>query len=183
MLQLKVEGGELFDEGAEKFITVKPQTLQLEHSLVSISKWESKWKKPFLRKEEMTLEETIDYIRCMTISPQNINPETYKFITPDHVSQVMNYIQDPMTATTISKRQDKKGGQQQVITSEVVYYYMTAYQIPFDPCQKWHFNRLMTLIQTCEAKQSKGKKMTQSEINQRNRARNAARKAKHGTRG
>ena len=87
-----------------------------------------------------------------------------------------------MTATTITER-NKKGQQRQVITSELVYYYMTAYQIPFDPCQKWHFNRLMTLIRVCDAKQQKPAKMKQSDIAKRNRARNAARKARYGTRG
>ena len=182
MLQLKISGGELFDEKTERFILVKPQTLQLEHSLISVSKWESKWKKPFMQKDPMTEEETMDYIRFMTISPQNVDPMVYKFINADHVRMVMDYIHDPMTATTINK-QNKSQGPKQVITSELVYYYMTAYQIPFDPCQKWHFNRLMTLIEVCDAKQQKPKKMSQAEINNRNRSRNAARKAKHGTKG
>lgn len=182
MLQLTIQGGELFDERAEKFITVKPQTLQLEHSLVSVSKWEAKWKKPFMMPDPMTHEETIDYIRFMTVSPQKVDPEVYRFINDSHVKQVMDYIRDPMTATTITER-NKKGQQRQVITSELVYYYMTAYQIPFDPCQKWHFNRLMTLIRVCDAKQQKPTKMKQSDIAKRNRARNAARKARYGTRG
>lgn len=183
MLQLKIKGGELFDEKAEKFISVKPQTLQLEHSLISVSKWEAKWKKPFMRPDPMTHEETIDYIRFMTISPQNVDPLVYAFITNEHVQQVMDYIHDPMTATTIKNRPGSKRGGQQVITSELMYYYMTAYQIPFDPCQKWHFNRLMTLIRVCDEKQQKPKKMSRSEINAQNRKRNAARKAKYGTRG
>lgn len=183
MLQLQINGGELFDEKTEKFISIKPQTLQLEHSLISVSKWEAKWKKPFMQKDPMTTEETLDYIRFMTISPQNVDPMIYKFINQEHVQKVMAYIQDPMTATVISDRNKKGGGHQQVITSELVYYYMTAYQIPFDPCQKWHFNRLMTLIRVCDAKQQKPTKMSQSEVNKLNHARNAARKAKHGTRG
>lgn len=183
MLQLKIDGGELFDEKTEKFISIKPQTLQLEHSLVSVSKWEAKWKKPFMRRDPMTPEETLDYIRYMTVSPQNVNPLIYGFITAEHVQQVMDYIQDPMTATVITERPGKGRGQQQVITSELMYYYMTAYQIPFDPCQKWHFNRLMTLIRVCDAKQQKPSKMSQSEINKMNHARNAARKAKHRTKG
>lgn len=182
MLQLKIQGGELFDEKTNKFVSVKPQTLQLEHSLVSISKWEAKWKKPFMRPDPMTVEETVDYIRYMTVSPQNVNPDVYRFITEENVKQVMDYIHNPMTATTISSRPGQRR-QQQIITSEVVYYYMTAYQIPFDPCQKWHFNRLMTLIRVCDEKQQKPKKMSKSEIMNRNRQRNAARKAKTGTRG
>lgn len=182
MLQLKIQGGELFDEKDGKFITVKPQTLQLEHSLVSVSKWEAKWKKPFLRPDPMTPEETIDYIRYMTVSPQNVNPDVYRFITAENVQQVMDYIHDPMTATTIRERPGQRR-QQQVITSELMYYYMTAYQIPFDPCQKWHFNRLMMLIRVCDEKQQKPKKMSRAEVMNRNRQRNAARKAKTGTKG
>ena len=183
MLQLTINGGELFDERASKFIKVKPQTLQLEHSLVSISKWEAKWKKPYLNpRNPMTYEETIDYIRFMTVSPQHVDPNVYRFINDSHVKAVMEYINDPMTATTISDS-NRKRGPQQVLTSELIYYYMTAYQIPFDPCQKWHFNRLMTLIRVCDAKQQKPTKMSQSEINSRNRARNAARKARYNTRG
>lgn len=183
MLQLQISGGELFDEKAGKFISVEPQKLKLEHSLVSVSKWEAKWKKPFMSPTPMTTEETIDYIRFMTVSPQNVNPDVYQFITPEHVQQVMDYIHDPMTATTIKERPGQRKHGQQIITSEVVYYYMSAYQIPFDPCQKWHFNRLMMLIRVCDEKQQKPKKMSQSEVMNRNRQRNAARKAKHHTRG
>lgn len=182
MLQLKIEGTELFDEEAKKFITIKPQTLQLEHSLVSISKWEAKWKKPFMRQEPMTHEETIDYIRFMTVSPQNVDPDIYRCINDGHVKQVMDYIHDPMTATTItSKGPSHKSSQ--MITSELAYYYMTAYNIPFDPCQKWHFNRLLMLIRVCDEKQQKPKKMKQADAAKLNRQRNAARKAKYGTRG
>ena len=183
MLRLEISGGELFDEKEGKFIIVKPQTLQLEHSLVSVSKWESKWKKPFMRQEPMTVEETIDYIRYMTVSPQNVNSEVYKFINQDHVQKVMDYIHDPMTATTIKETPGHKRGSTQVLTSELLYYYMTAYQIPFEVCQKWHLNRLLMLIRVCDEKQQKPKKMSKAEIANQNRKRNAARKAKYHTRG
>lgn len=182
MLQLKIDGGEYFDESRQTFVPVKSQILQLEHSLVSISKWEAKWHKPFLRPEPMTREETLDYIRFMTMT-QNVDPLIYKNITNDHVNQVMSYINDSMTATTIKPLGGKKKGPKQVLTSEVIYYYMTAYQIPFDPCQKWHLNRLMTLIQVCDEKSEPGKKMSKKDVIANNRALNAARKAKHHTRG
>lgn len=183
MLQLSIQGGELFDEENLKVITVRPHTLQLEHSLVSISKWEAKWKKPFMQPEPMTRQETLDYIRCMTVSPQNVDSRIYQFIRDEHVKKVMDYIHDPMTATTISNRPGQRSGGQQVLTSELIYYYMSAYQIPYDPCQKWHFNRLMTLIRVCDEKQQKPRKMSKAEIANRNRQRNAARKARLGTRG
>ena len=181
MLQLRIDDAELFDERTMRFITVKGQTLQLEHSLVSISKWEAKWKKPFMSPNPKTQEETVDYIRFMTIT-QNVNPVVYELITKDHIDQVMAYIEDPMTATTI-KNKEGKGMSRQIITSEVVYYYMTAFQIPFDPCQKWHFNRLMTLIRVCDEKNTPPKKMSRGQTARSNHSLNAARRAKMHTKG
>lgn len=181
MLQLKIPDSDLFDEGEQKFIQVKGQTLALEHSLVSISKWEAKYKKPFLSTAEKTVDETIDYIRFMTIT-QNVDPAIYKVLKPEHVKQVMAYIEDPMTATTIS-RKEGQGYSRAVTTSEVIYYYMTAYQIPFDPCQKWHLNRLLMLIRVCDEKNSPKKKMSRRDTAAQNRSLNAARRARLGTRG
>lgn len=181
MLQLKIPDSDLFDEGEQKFIRVKGQTLALEHSLVSISKWEAKYKKPFLSTTEKTVDETIDYIKFMTIT-QNVDPVIYKVLKPDHVKQVMAYIEDPMTATTIS-RKEGQGYSRTVTTSEVIYYYMTAYQIPFDPCQKWHLNRLLMLIRVCDEKNSPKKKMSRRDTAAQNRSLNAARRARLGTRG
>ena len=180
MLQLKFQDTECWDERNEKFISVKGQAIQLEHSLVSISKWESKWKKPFLSREARTREETIDYIRCMTIT-QNVNPILYELLTVEQIKQVNNYIDDPMSATTISK-QEGKGGSNRVITSEEIYYAMVAYQIPFE-CQKWHFNRLMMLIRVCDERNKPKKKMRKGEIAKRNHSLNAARRARLGTKG
>lgn len=180
MLQLQFPDTEFYDEQNEKFIKIKGQTIQLEHSLVSISKWEARWKKPFLVREGHTREETIDYIRCMTIT-QNVNPLLYQLLTTDQIINVNNYIDDPMTATTISK-QEGKGASSKVITSEEIYYAMVAYQIPFE-CQRWHFNRLMMLIRVCDEKNKPKKKMRKGEIAKRNRSLNAARRARLGTRG
>lgn len=181
MLQLKIPDTELFDEQKQKFITIKGVTLSLEHSLVSISKWESKYKKPFLSRDEKTVEETIDYVRFMTIT-QNVDPSVYSFLTPEHIKQVMSYIDDPMTATTISKKEGQ-GNNRSIVTSEVIYYYMTAYQIPFDPCQKWHLNRLMMLIKVCDEKNSPKKKMSRRDAASRYGSLNAARRAKNHSRG
>lgn len=180
MLQLQFPDTEFYDEQNEKFITIKGQTIQLEHSLVSISKWEARWKKPFLVREGHTREETIDYIRCMTIT-QNVNPLLYQLLTSDQITKVNQYIDDPMTATTISK-QEGKGASSKIITSEEIYYAMVAYQIPFE-CQRWHFNRLMMLIRVCDEKNKPKKKMRKGEIAKRNRSLNAARRARLGTRG
>ena len=156
MLELTIPRTDLWDEQNQRFIPVKEQKLRLEHSLVSLSKWESKWCKVFLSKEQKTYEETIDYIRCMTLT-QNVDPLVYRCITNSHIDAVNAYIEEPMTASTVK---EEKGGpiNRQQITSELIYYWMTAYHIPFE-CQKWHLNRLLTLIRVCNVKNSPGKKM------------------------
>ena len=181
MLTLVIPDHEFFDEKNMKFVTVKGQTLRLEHSLVSISKWESKWKKSFLASGELTPEETKDYIRFMTIT-QNVNPLIYDLITNEQIQKVRDYISDPMTATWFTKKEGKAGNRA-IITNEIVYYYMTAFQIPFDPCEKWHFNRLMTLIKVCDEKNAPQKKMSARDAAAQRRNLNAARRARSHSRG
>ena len=173
MFDLKVEASEEFDEATGRFYNVKAQTYKLEHSLISISKWESKWHKPFLKKGDKTIEETIDYIRCMTLT-QNVNPEVYKLITNDVIDEVTAYIDDSMTATWFSDK-DKTPPSREVVTAEIIYYWMIALNIPFE-CQKWHLNRLLTLIKVCNAKNSPPKKRSKREIAQEHAAINAARR-------
>ena len=181
MLQLVIPlGPEIFVDEKQERDPPDTKTIQLEHSLISLSKWESKWCKPFLTKEPKTLEETIDYIKCMTITP-NVSDEVYSHLTSDNVMQVNKYIDHPMTATTFPK--SKKGvGSKEIITSEIIYYWMITLNIPSE-YQKWHLNRLLTLIQVCNVKNEPAKKMSKSEILSRNRALNAARKQKLNTRG
>lgn len=174
--------GEKFDEANSEFIPImtKEQTLQLEHSLVSLSKWEAKWRKPFLSKEKKTAAESIDYVRCMTLT-QNVDPNVYKALTPQLLAEVSAYIDASMTATTFSKR-GNRAVSSEYVTSEIIYYWMIAYQIPFE-CQKWHLSRLLTLINVCGVKNAPPKKMSLQEIMARNRALNAARRKKLNTRG
>ena len=180
MLQITIPAGELLDESTQEFIATKEQTLQLEHSLVSLSKWESKWCKSFLSRQDKTYEETIDYIKCMTLT-QNVNPNVYLFLTKENVEQINNYIAAPMTATVFSK--DRDGGiNREVITSELIYYWMIALNIPFE-CQKWHLNRLLTLIRVCNIKNTPPKKMSRRQLMDRNRALNAARRNQLNTKG
>lgn len=180
MLPITIPATELYDEYNQIFINVKEQTLHLEHSLVSLSKWESKWHKPFLAKTKKTFEETIDYVRCMTIT-QNVNSEVYKCLTNENIQSINEYIEDPMTATWFSKdRKTKSNGEQ--ITSELIYYWMISLNIPFE-CQKWHLNRLLTLIQVCDEKNKPPKKMSKKEIMSRNAALNAARRKQMNTKG
>lgn len=180
MLQITIPAAELWDEEKQEFVYTKKQTLKLEHSLVSLSKWESKWHKPFITNQAKTIEETIDYIKCMTIT-QNVEPIIYKCITNANIMEVNAYIDNPMTATTFSNV-NKSGPNREVITSELIYYWMVALNIPFE-CQKWHLNRLLTLIRVCDIKNQPPKKMKKGEIMSRNAALNAARKKRLNTKG
>ena len=180
MLTINIPAIELYDETKNVFILAKAQTLQLEHSLVSLSKWESKWLKPFLSKEAKTNEETLDYIKCMTLT-QNIDSDVYKIIPDDIMDLVSKYIDAPMTATTFPKT-GTHGANRDIITSEIIYYWMVSFNIPFE-CQKWHLNRLLTFINVCNVKQQPAKKMGRKELNSRNRNLNAARKSALNTTG
>lgn len=184
MLQIDIPEREYFDDSKQEFIHCKKQTLFLEHSLISISKWESKWKKPFLETKDRTYEESVDYIKCMTLN-SNVDPGTYYGLTQDIFKKVGQYINDEMTATWFNDRQrgNKQGvSKKQIVTSELVYYWMIVYEIPFE-CQKWHLNRLLTLIRICEVKNTPSKKMSKKNILSDNRVLNEARKKRLGTKG
>ena len=180
MLQITIPSTEVWDEEKNEFRTTKEYTLQLEHSLVSISKWESKWKKVFLSKEEKTYAEVIDYIKCMTIT-QNIPDVAYDCITKDNVDEIDKYISSPMTATWFSNEK-APGVSREKVTSELIYYWMIALNIPFE-CQKWHLNRLLTLIRVCNIKNTPPKKMSKNALMRRNAALNAARRKQFNTTG
>lgn len=180
MLHVNIPATELWNEQKQEFISTKECNLCLEHSLVSLSKWESKWKKPFLTKEKKTFEETIDYIKCMTIT-RNVDPMVYYCLPQNVIEMVNNYITDPMTATTITENNSDKGNNE-IITSELIYYWMIALNIPVD-FEKWHLNRLITLIKVCNIKNSPPKKMSKRQLMSRNAALNAARRKKLGSKG
>lgn len=179
MLKLKVDPFEVYNEKDHTFTEFPETNLQLEHSLVSISKWEAKWNKPFLSKEPKSYEELLDYIKCMTLT-QNVNPEIYKYLNQDAINKINSYIEAPMTATTFREDQGKRNNE--IITNEIIYYWMVSFNIPFE-CQKWHLNRLLTLIRVCSIKNTPAKKMSTREIMNRNRALNKARRAQLHTKG
>lgn len=183
MLKITIPSGELYDEQAEEFIQFKGQDLQLEHSLVSISKWESRWKKPFLdSSKERTAEEMLDYIRCMTLT-QNVSPLAYSFLTQAQVEEINAYINDSMTATWFSKDKDKKGPpSREKITSELIYYWMISLQIPME-CQKWHLNRLLTLIRVCNIKNTPATPVSKKVQAQQRSALNATRRQQLNSKG
>lgn len=180
MLTITIPATELWDEVNQEFISTKAQTLQLEHSLVSLSKWESKWCKPFFSKKEKTSEETIDYIKCMVLT-KGVSSDIYRCLSANNIEEINAYIEAPMTATWFNN--DKSGSKnRELITSELIYYWMIALNIPFE-CQKWHLNRLLTLIKVCSIKNQPAKKMSRREIMSRNAALNAARRKQLGTNG
>ena len=180
MLQITIPAIEQWDESTQEFVYSKAHTLQLEHSLISLSKWESKWHKPFLSKTEKTTEETIDYIRCMTLT-QNVKPEVYFNLSVENILQVNEYIENPMTATTFVEDRDGKRSRE-IVTAELIYYWMISLNIPVE-FEKGHLNRLLTLIRVCNIKNQPPKKRSRREIMSCNAALNAARKRQLNTNG
>ncbi len=180
MLRITIPANEFWDEVNEEFIYQKGLTLQLEHSLVSISKWESKWCKAFLGKQEKTEEEILDYIKCMTLT-QNVDPEVYSRLTADHYKEINAYIEAPMTATFFSEDKTAQSSRE-TVTAELIYYWMIALNIPVE-FQKWHLNKLLTLIRVCNIKNSPPKRRSKREIMRRNAALNAVRRNRLNSKG
>lgn len=182
MLEILIKEKELYDEVKQEFVTVPEKKIRLEHSLVSISKWESKWKKPFLKPNYVFAEEEfLDYIRCMTIT-QNVPVDVYKWMDRSEMKAVKDYINEERTATKFNDLNKQNKRTRQIVTSELIYYWMTAYNIPIE-CQCWHLSRLLTLIRICSIKNSPGKKMSKNDIINQNRHLNEERKKLLGSRG
>ena len=180
MLRIVVPAGEVFDEATNTFYSTNECVLELEHSLVSLSKWESKWCKPFLGKEEKTQEETIDYVRQMTIN-DNVPSDVYSCLTEQNLTDILEYINAPMTATWFAEDKHARPSRE-IVTSELIYYWMIALNIPME-CQHWHLTRLMTLIKVCNIKNTPPKKMGRRELMNRNAALNASRRQRFNSRG
>jgi len=172
---MTVEG---FNEATNEFVAAESETVELEHSLVSLSKWESKWELPFLSNEKKTDEQVLDYVKMMSSAP--LSEELLSKFTPEIYSAINNYINSKMTATWINDHQEAKSTE--IVTSELIYYWMIALGIPFE-CQHWHLNRLLMLIKVCNLKNAPPKKMSRAEMQQRNRDLNAQRRAELGTKG
>ena len=183
MLEIVIPGiEEGWDEEKQEFITVKAQTLQLEHSLISLSKWESKWCKSFLSKtNKKTTEEELDYVRCMTLTP-NVDPKVYERLTMDNMQKIVEYIEAPMTAVYFPENNSGPMNKD-VVTSDLIYYWMVTLNIPFE-CVKWHLNRLLALIRVCNIKnQPPNKRRSPQAIGSRNAAINAARRKRLNSKG
>lgn len=183
MLQISLPAKRMFNEQTQEFIVVDAMTLKLEHSLISIHRWESKWHKSYMSSQEsgrMTVEEAMDYIRCMSLDP-NISLDVIGRLSNKNLDDIRQYISDPMTATTFGGSNRKKG-KKQIITAELVYYWMTAYGIPFE-CAKWHFNQLMALIHVCSIKNAPTHKQSKKQSAANYAALNKARRARTGSSG
>lgn len=183
MLKIIIPARKWFDDDTQTFVFQNSACeLILEHSLLSLSKWEAKWKKPFLNDSgQRTDEEFIDYVRCMTIN-QGIDPKVYYSLTSESIKKIQQYIGDPMTATTIKRRPNKRPGGKKIVTSELIYAWMVNYGIPFE-CQKWHLNRLMMLIEVCGIENGEKQKMSKSDVMRENASLNAMRRAQRKSKG
>ena len=180
MLNITVPSIRLWNPETEEFTYTSPVSLQLEHSLISLAKWEARWHKPFLTSKQKTPEELLDYIRCMTLT-QNVDPDLYKKLPPDIIDKIVFYMNEEQHATTFGNTSNERPSRE-VVTAEIIYYWMVTFGIPFE-CQKWHLSRLMALVKVCSIKNSPQKKMTAREIQTRNRALNDARRKSMHTRG
>lgn len=180
MLRLIIAGDELFNEETQEFETLDDVVLDLEHSLISLSKWESKYQKPFLSSGKKTHEEIFGYIKAMVVTP-NVDLDALDKCPKKSIDEIQQYIDSSQSATTFGTMPERRGPGE-IITSELIYYWLILFNIPFE-CQYWHLNRLFALVRICNIKSSKPKKMSRHEIAQRNRELNAQRRAQLGTSG
>lgn len=188
MLEITIPDRELINNKTNEIINVKGVTLQLEHSLISIKKWEANWHKPFLNKQDKTIEEIKDYIKCMTLNKNNIDHLVYDYMPTDAIKIIVDYIKDPMIAPLYFSNDDGtelgtgQANKREAVTAEIIYYWMIACNIPFE-CQKWHLNQLITLIKIINLKNAPPKKMDPKQEAARRRAINTQRRAKWNTKG
>jgi hypothetical protein len=180
-ISVPLDAIESYNDSTKEFVWTATQfyELELEHSLVSLSKWESFFCKPFIQDSEKTSEETLWYIRAMTLTP-NVPPVVFQKLSGENVKEINDYVAAPMTATTFNNTNSKPSREK--ITSELIYYWMIAHTIPFE-CQNWHLNRLLTLIRVCNLKNAPAKKLTAGEAAAERKAENERRRAELGTRG
>jgi hypothetical protein len=180
MLRLIIAGEESFNEEDQTFSTIDDVIIDLEHSLLSLSKWESIYQKPFLSPEPKTAEEIFSYIQAMVITP-NVDLDVLYRCTEEDVAKIQQYIDSKQSATTFGIMPERRT-QEEIITSELIYYWMVAFNIPFE-CETWHLNRLFSLIRICNIKNSPPQKISKIELARRNRELNAQRRSQLGTTG
>ena len=166
MLIIKVEEQEFFDSKKAMFFNTKPLTVRMEHSLISIAKWEAFWEKPYLGTLGKTpgisgIREETHYIKCMIIG--DVPDYIPEIIVQNNLKEIQEYITKPYSATKVY-RKGPQPPSRQIVTTELIYYWMVRFGIPME-CQRWHFNRLLMLIDVCNVKdQAASKKGTLSEV-------------------
>ena len=180
MLRLIVKGDELYDEATETFSTFGDVTLELEHSLISLSKWESIHQKPFLTAENKSSDEVLSYVKAMVLNDVDFDALVPLF-SQENFTDINAYIDSKQSATTF-RIMPERPGRGETITAELIYYWMVAFNIPFE-CERWHLNRLFALIRICNIKNSKPKRMSKHELASRNRDLNMQRRAQFNTPG
>lgn len=184
MLQIIIPEQEKYDEISEEFIKIKNTTLKLEHSLLSIKKWESKWHKPYLGNDDKTIPEILDYISCMTLNKESVDPMVYRFLNEEDVKKIIDYIKDPMTATWFSgnNRIGASNKYGEVVTAEIIYYWMISLRVPVE-FEKWHLNQLLTLLKVISIKNGGEKKMSKKDAAIQRKMLNEQRRKKYKTKG
>ena len=180
MLEIDIAENEMYLPGSNRFVTIPACTLTLEHSLISLAKWESKWNIPYFDYSDKTMAQNLDYIRCMAIGKIK-NDTTFDALSPENITTITDYINAPMTATTFQKKNHSKN-KKEIVTAETIYARMFAHRIPME-CEKWHLNRLLTLLRVCDLQNSPREKMTKQQTASWNAQQNAVRRAKYNTRG
>lgn len=180
MLELRIPDTEWYNDNTNEFIMIKGGTLKLEHSLLSISRWEEKYKKSYLNSNDKTPEEILDYIKCMTVN-KNVDQRWYNILNKEHIIAINDYLKDSHTASIVhdnNPKHKRRNSKSKFITSEEIYSYMVGYGIPFE-CEKWNFNRLWMLIQIVAINNdAPNNKMSKRDILKQNAALNAARRKK-----
>jgi hypothetical protein len=180
MLEITIKENEFYQQSTNKFIQIPSCVLTLEHSLISLAKWESKWGVPYFDNNRKTPAQDLDYIRCMVVGSIK-NEHVFDALSVENIMQIQDYIAAPMTATTFQKKSRTKP-KKEVMTAEVIYAHMFANNIPME-CQKWHLNRLLTLLKVCDLQNAPKEKMSKKQTALWNAEQNAARRAKYNTRG
>lgn len=180
MLRLVV-GEDGFNDETQEFIVIDPVVVDFEHSLVSLSKWESEYQKPFLSSVERTNAEIFGYVKAMVVTP-GVGQETLVNLSDDQIKELQQYIDSPQSATTFGVMPQANKGRGETITAELIYYWMVAFKIPFE-CETWHLNRLFALIRICNIKNSKPEKRSQHDMAVERQRLNAERRARLGTKG
>lgn len=181
-------GDELFDEETNTFLHPVGKKLHLEHSLLSISKWEAEWEIPFLNTDK-TSEQSLSYIKCCVLD-DDFDELLLNTLSDKNILDFNAYLSKGMTAKKIidlrsslsQKRKSRRPASQKALTSEDIYYSMIQFHV-WKECEEWPLQRLLSLLQLCSLKSNSTGEMSKSDQAKFYREENARRKAKYHTNG